>query len=76
MKTGPDRKIQKIVWKNVKRWWRDETGATAIEYVVVLAGVLLAVVTVGFADITPIFDNFGSALDSPQGGKVNLNARM
>ncbi|WFU43113.1 Flp family type IVb pilin [Bradyrhizobium sp. CB82] len=48
----------------VQKFWSDESGATAIEYGLIAAGIALAIITVVNGLGTSINDKFGSVSSS------------
>jgi pilus assembly protein Flp/PilA len=48
----------------VQKFWSDESGATAIEYGLIAAGIALAIITVVNSLGTTINDKFGSVSSS------------
>lgn len=54
----------KILKRMVQKFWSDESGATAIEYGLIAAGIALAIITVVNSLGTSLNDKFGSVSSS------------
>jgi len=51
---------RQILKRMVQKFWSDESGATAIEYGLIAAGIALAIITVVNSLGTSLNDKFGS----------------
>lgn len=64
-----DAMAYKICLYYSRRLYRDDEGAAAVEYGLIMAGIALAIVGAVFAigeDLVPLFETVGSAISSGQ----------
>lgn len=55
---------RRVLKRMVSKFWSDESGATAIEYGLIAAGIALAIITVVNSLGTTLNDKFGSISSS------------